>query len=307
MAIAAEETLTRYLSDCAFNVKTSDYNRIQCETCNCSRSIYCFDCCRLLIHPDRWPVPIQQGSVRLPFKIDIILDDRRSSATGVQLKTLMDSAPPTKSNPLFLIEDDTIRDDCSNECRLFDVEQKDDIPSYSGAESSATYLLFPGPNSQPISSLLDANGPSSLKRLVVLDCKWSKSSTRFHPCIANLPRVHLDRATKRSFYWRWHNAGEGMLSTIEAVYYSAWEVATVRDDFTDEDRDNLVQLLWIFGLQRQIIQTKYAEGKVKHYKHDAIVPFKEDSKQVQRSRRAKQGMQRERATRNNGQDRVIEN
>jgi hypothetical protein len=292
MADNAEDAMVRFLEECSLQVSGSSFLRDRCETCSGSRSIYCFECCKLLIPRSVWPPSIRDGTLRLPFDVDIVLNDRRSSATGVQLQTVMRAVEAT----LIQTETTTIR---SGTCQLYDIDQGDVLPDYSN-HTEGTFLLFPVKDSRPLSSLLDDSGGSEpvVKKLVVLDCKWSKSSDRFHPSLFNLPRVHLDRVPKHSYYWRWHNAGEGMLSTIEAIYFSAWHIATVRPDFSASDRGNLVDMLWLFGLQREIIQTKYREGKVKRYKHETGVPFLEDAKEFQRSLRAKQRLEREQAAKN---------
>lgn len=285
----AEEALVRYLDECVTEATNDDFSRTRCEACSSSRSMYCFDCLRLLVPRERWPEPVRDGRLRLPFDVDIILDDRRSSATGVQLKTILASM-------LAQEEEEEVHSAkpirTRGACHLYDIDRDEEIPNYSEAKDGETFLLFPGPTSQAFSTIVDTTGTTRVKRLVVLDCKWSRSSIRFHPSIADLPRVHLDRVPKHSFYWRWHNAGEGMLSTIEAIYYSAWEVATVCPDFSKDDRANLVHLLWLFGLQREIIQSRYKEGKVKCFKQEPSVPFLEASKEFNRSLRSKQKLKR---------------
>jgi DTW domain len=290
MADNAEEAMVHFLEECSLQVSRNSFPRERCETCSGSRSVYCFECCKLLIPRSEWPPPIRDGTLHLPFDVDIVLNDRRSSATGVQLKTVMRAVETTLMQTAAT---------ATTSCELYDLDQGDALPDYSN-HTEGTFLLFPGEDSKPLSSLVNDSVGSKpvVKKLVVLDCKWSKSSDRFHPSLLNLPRVHLDRVPKHSYYWRWHNAGEGMLSTIEAIYFSAWQVAIVRPDFSISDRDNLVYMLWLFGLQREIIQTKYREGKVRRYKHETGVPFSEDAKEFQRSLRAKQRLEREQAAKN---------
>lgn len=64
-----------------------------------------------------------------------------------------------------------------------------------------------------------------INRLDLLDCKWIKSSLRLASSLASLPRVHLDNQSCKSYYWRLHTVGEGMVSTVEALYFAAWEGA----------------------------------------------------------------------------------
>lgn len=276
----AEEVLVRFLDECSTEATINEFPRTSCATCNASRSMYCFDCFRLLVPRDRWPEPLLDGSLRLPFDVDIILDDRRSSATGVQLKVIMASIAGDDS--------EIAGGRCRSSCRLYDIDRGEEVPNFCKAAAEGAFLLFPDNTSKPLSSIVDSSGASRVKRLVILDCKWSKSSIRFHPSIADLPRVHLDRVQKHSFYWRWHNAGEGMLSTVEALYYCAWDVATVCPDFTRDDRAKLVNMLWLFGLQREVIQTRYRDGNIKTFKHKPTAPFLETTKEFNRALRQKQ-------------------
>jgi DTW domain-containing protein YfiP len=118
-------------------------------------------------------------------------------------------------------------------------------------------------------------------RLVVLDCKWARRSIRLHPSIARLPRVHLDDPPAESYYWRWHNSGEGMLSTVEAVYYAAWQVgAELR---WQQDRlEDLAALFWLFRHQRDAIRNWYEHGDGRY--HPAPLPFTEAGKEFNRTK-----------------------
>lgn len=255
----AEKLLVEFLTECS-EVEGASH-RVHCHVCGASRSLYCPDCCRIVIPKEKWPKVIQGGSLRLPFLVDIILDDRRASSTGVQVATIM-------SESLMISP-------ASPRVRLF--EEDKGIPDYSNEQG--TFLLFPGPSSVPMSSLAKT---SAIKRLVFLDCKWTKTSSRMHPTIQNLQRVHLDHSFRQSYYWRWHTAGEGMISTVEAVYVSAWQVATEKG-WDETERKKLLYLLWLFGLQREVIRRRYElDGGKTLPEH---LPFSEDGKQYQRNLR----------------------
>jgi hypothetical protein len=76
-----------------------------------------------------------------------------------------------------------------------------------------------------------------------------------------------------------------MLSTVEAIYYSSWQVA-IAQKWTAAERENLVCLLYIFCVQRYLIQQKYEKNEVKGVKQESpMVPFTEDGKEFQRSLR----------------------
>jgi len=310
----AEAALARFLEHCSQEVVTPSSSQLlrtprgRCDQCGASRSLYCFDCCRLLLSADQWPASVRDGSLRLPFGVDLILDDRRSSSTGVQLKTLMDHAASKAA--AADVDHQQQRTNKNNSVRLFDMELNEKIPDYASSqdERGGTFVLFPGPTSQPLSELV-GNNHNEIRRLVVLDCKWSRSSVRLKPAIAALPRVHLDCVPQHSYYWRWHNAGDGMLSSAEAIYFAAWQVATsllVRDNddvhdpptsspscWSTEDRDKLVNLMWLFGLQREIIAQRYKrDGRLVRKsacagddEEEPVLPFSEDYKNASRALR----------------------
>ena len=237
-------------------------SRVQCPNCETSRLLYCFDCLEILVPKHHWPEIIRDTKLELPFSIDIVLDEKRSKATGIHVATLLKQCT-NNGRPL---------------CRLIDVETES-IPDYSKEAAIGTFLLFPGSDSRPLSSV----DPGCIQKLVLLDCKWAKSSIRLHPSIACLPKVHLD-AEHETFFWRWHLEGTGMLSTAEAVFYSAWEVATARK-WPSSKRKELVYLLWIFMLQREHIREQWTKNDASKKSACPYLPFTEDAKEFHRSLR----------------------
>jgi DTW domain-containing protein YfiP len=200
--------------------------------------------------PSDWPEALH--TTQLPFNLHIILHDKRKAATGIHA-VVLDRASPH-----------------ANQVTLIDIERDEAIPEYSNPKQ--TFLLFPSEDSIPLSSVKD-----DISTLVVLDCKWTRTSSREHPGIASLPKVHLSRPPTRSNYWRWHSAGPGMLCTIEAIYEAATEVA---------DTNNYLHLLWLFGLQRSYIsraRTKSGDD----------LPFAHHSKEDQHMLRRTKGTEKQ--------------
>mmetsp|Transcript_29642 Transcript_29642/g.48909 ORF Transcript_29642/g.48909 Transcript_29642/m.48909 type:complete len:289 (+) Transcript_29642:135-1001(+) len=198
--------------------KQKAWPRVQC--CGTSRSLYCCECYSLLVPESEWP----KSANRLPFNLHIILHDRRNAATGLHAKVLNEN--------LVVAEDSNIH----NAVQVFDLERLDPLPTNY---SKGTYLLFPSDDSVPLESVRH-----QVKTLVVLDCKWTRSSSRQDPRLVRLPRVHLTHPPAKSYYWRWHSAGPNCLSTMEAIYEAANEV---QPPTSDADR---LTWLWLFGLQR---------------------------------------------------------
>jgi len=273
--IDVERSVQEYLD--SFIADSTTFDRMFC--CETSSSLYCSNCCNLLVPDDSLPSSLHNISLNLPFNLDIILDDRRASATGLHAVALLNNT-----------NNSTI-DKSSNSVQLIDVANNDEIPRYS--QQNDTYLLFPSPGeSIPLESV-----SSKVKTLVVLDCKWTKSSIcRKNNDLSLLQKLHLSNPPKQSFYWRWHNEGPGMISTIEAIYYAAFEVlqkknstilqSTVTTNDQLADTNNLLHLLWLFGHQRAaILRSAQDKGKPP--------PFTKEGKEAQREMRRQKGTWRQ--------------
>ena len=187
------------------------------KCCGASRSLFCSECFNLVVPRSDLPSCIRDGSLKLPFNLHILLDDQRTSATGLHAATLLGKEQVT----------------------LVDIKRGDSVQDYR--DCSQTYVLFPSTDSVPLSSVRD------ISTLVVLDCKWTQPA-RAQSFVSELQRVHLSSPPKQSHFWRSHTAAQGCLSTIEAIYYAALEV--------DPHNSDLIHLLWLFGRQRAAIQSR---------------------------------------------------
>lgn len=251
--------------------------RVEC--CSSSRSFYCPECCTVLIPRDDWPASIQNGSLALPFTLDIVLDakERRTSSTGIQIMAIRNAlatnctrsqhqrdhedltrdTPSSRSSDSLWWRDANLYDLSRvqlpqyNDCDVqFEKQDPDDGSNTNIISEIGTYVLFPQKGkSVPISSVA-----GKLKRLVVLDIKWSKLGliTTNTPALTALPFVHLESPPPQSHFWRWHNAGDGMLSTAEAIYYAALEAGAARG-WTEKEQDQIIDVMWLFALQRSIV------------------------------------------------------
>jgi len=229
--------------------------------------------------------------------------------------------------------------------RLIDLERDEPLPNYVQEQEEfreQVYVLFPSDQSVPLSSVYqqenssgeestgvdtpnihDTSQPTPSQnnnnnkptiRLIVLDCKWTGYKRLLEStCLSTLPQVHLDHPPTQSFYWRWHSAGEGCLSSAEAVFWAAWQwprrIANNNNNHhhrqpeteeplapTDEpnhDPDStLLDLLWLFAVQRALIQKRFqSEPTPRTIPH---LPFSPQAKDHARKLRAKQGEARRR-------------
>ncbi len=259
-----EQKLASYLDDFVTNKRS--YPRV--EHCGKSRGLYCEQCHELLIPREDWPLPISNGTLHLPFDLDIILSDRKRSSSGLHAVVLLNASEEGRKRKKNYDDEEDFRTTIT---RLVDTNEGDEIPSY---DKSDTYLLFPSKTSIPLSE-----AASKIRRLVVLDCKWTKTVSHNLPQLQNIQHVHLDKdfRPQESYYWRWHNAGKGMCSTLEAIYFSALQVATEKQ-LNEEEVSNLIHIMWLFAIQRSAtIDTARREGKPD--------PFSVEGKERQRNLR----------------------
>jgi len=236
----------------------ASWGRVPC--CGSSRSLYCPECFRLLVPESQWPRAIRDGGLDLPFELCVILSDRRRKATGIQALSILTAVGS---------EDRGERRERHH--KLIDIERGEEVPCLED-KIDETFLLFPSPGeSIPLESVA-----SKVSRLVVLDCTWKKVSSKFHPELSKLTKVHLTESysPKESHIWRYHSEGSGMLSTIEAVYFAALEVTDSKMD----GKIDLIHLLWLFALQRAATcNAAQREGRLE--------PFSEAGKEWKRLQR----------------------
>jgi hypothetical protein len=206
-----------------------------------------------------------------------------------------DDMSVTRSSLKDHTEDSGVPSSSTGSVKLVDLAT-DEIPKYRDSDDSI-FLLFPSPGvSVPLESVA-----SKVSTLVVLDCKWTKSKLcRTDEDLSSLPKVHLSSPPEKSFYWRWHNAGPGMLSSIEAIYYAAVEVMRIKHKYLLDagqisqsesrnlliDRNNVIHLLWLFGHQRA--------ATFKSAEHAGILaPGTDEGKEMQRAMRKQKGTWRQ--------------
>jgi DTW domain len=274
--------------------------------CNTSRSLYCPECYRVLIPIEEWPMCIQNvDGLQLPFAMDIILGrkERRNSSSGIQMIVLcqmMKIVSATKHKNVTNNSDhhyDTQEGNPSDSfwwrnTRLYDLNRGDTIPSYPSNTTTTrpptTFILFPTKTSVPLSSVAE-----KIEKLVVLDVKWTRSGLiQLDSSLSALPAVHLEYPPQQSQFWRWHNRGEGMLSTMEAIYFAAIEVSIVRG-WSQRKREKIISIVWLFALQRRaIIHCQQRNHQDTGSVRDVVMPmpFSTEGKTQQRNFRIRRNI-----------------
>jgi len=184
-----------YLRECETTFSTSKpAPRIEC--CGKNQRIYCNSCGKAFNSSTNPTLPSP------PFEIEVIRHDKADQATGIQLKAL----------DVASVVDYSSDDENNNPQKTYD--------------ENTTYILFPSASSQPIT---DPSVSANIKKLLVFDCKWTKSISLQSPAFKNLKHVKLGNPPPESRYWRWHNGDPGFLCTVEATVVALIEATGDRD------------------------------------------------------------------------------
>lgn len=314
-------------SQIVYDILEKKKERVLC--CSRKRCLYCPECLKILFLEDR-KEDVVESRVQLPFKLDIALFDRRTSSTGLHAYMLLSESNHNKDHQLTVSGSTEYDED--ERVRLFDLERGKDLPDYSKQKDrKTTFILFPSKDSIPLSDVAH-----NVSRLIVMDCKWTRTNPNYIMSKFNsqegdddviIKKVHLSNPPSSSHYWRWHNAGEGMISTIEAVYCAAWEIEMSRrcgqhicksnppsfchtesetesdtrnnniienkndsitnaadSTVTQQKHDPLLNILFLFAVQRAIIQSKAM-------KENRTLPYSEHGKEEQRALRRREDVE----------------
>jgi DTW domain len=289
-----ERRFIDYLKDVASSSSSSSTSK-RAFCCNTSRSLYCPECFKVLIPPEEWPPSIRNfRDLELPFAMDIILGrkERRNSSSGIQMMAICHmmkcSATPRNINATE-VDDNYNEPQGARFCEqggawwkdggFYDVNRGESVPSYPTDSKPITFVLFPSKKSVPISSVAD-----KIQRLVIMDVKWTRSGIiDLNPSLSSLTAVHLEYPPKQSQFWRWHNNGEGMLSTMEAIYFAAMEISAARG-WPQKKREKIIDIMWLFALQRRaIIHQRLRESE----ETTEPMPFSVEGKRQQRDFRVR--------------------
>ncbi|CAI5705382.1 unnamed protein product [Peronospora effusa] len=215
------------------------WQRLPCTSCHRSYKFYCPKCNIPLGVPKNVTVP----SLKLPLRIDIWFQDKIKKSTAPHAKVL--APQDVEIIPYPLVNDST------------------NLIKYTRNNAVVVYPSFEAETMDEISS----NELRNLRTLIFIDCPWQKASVIIKdPTLANLRHVKLAHPPKESNFWRYHKAGAGCVSTIEAIqlmleeYTAAAEKAAITLPKGSETTQ-LSDLLFFFKLQFSRI--------VEHFENEA--------------------------------------
>uniref|UniRef100_K3WYM5 tRNA-uridine aminocarboxypropyltransferase 1 n=1 Tax=Globisporangium ultimum (strain ATCC 200006 / CBS 805.95 / DAOM BR144) TaxID=431595 RepID=K3WYM5_GLOUD len=166
------------------------WTRVPCPSCNRSYKFYCPECCITIGKPEDVAVP----SLTLPLQVHIWFQDKKKKSTAPHAKVLAPQSVDIIQYPL------------DKEGETLAVYTRED-----------TVVVYPTYESETLADLTPED-LQQVKTLVFIDCPWQKAPAILHdPALVNLRCVKLAKPPLESKFWRYHKAGKGCVSTIEAI------------------------------------------------------------------------------------------
>ncbi|KAL4138821.1 hypothetical protein KRP22_002499 [Phytophthora ramorum] len=229
------------------------WERIPCTSCQRSYKFYCPKCNIPLGVPQSVTVPV----LKLPLQVHVWFQDKIKKSTAPHAKVL---AP----QDVEIIPYPPAKD-------------KDALLSYTRETAVVVYPSFEAETLEEIK----AEELRDIRTLIFIDCPWQKAPVIMtDPAIANLRHVKLAQPPKESNFWRYHKAGAGCVSTIEAIQLMLEEytVAAKKAEITLPEVSKLSDLLFFFKLQFKRIVEQFEDES----NPDRKPPMEADEKERRR-------------------------
>ncbi|KAJ0392373.1 hypothetical protein P43SY_011877 [Pythium insidiosum] len=234
----------------------TSWTRAQCPTCEHSYKFYCPKCCVPVGVPAGTAVP----SLVLPLQVHIWFQDKIKKSTAPHAKVL--APQDAQIVPYPLSESDNASLDYDRDRVL---------------------VVYPTNHSETMPEMT-AEDLSKVNTLVFIDCPWQKAPVILQdPKLEGLRCVKLATPPAQSKFWRYHQAGAGCVSTIEAIqlmledYTKAMNAASLPLRAGSESTD-LSDLLFFFKL----LYSHIAETYEKDPRQNRKPPMDEHEKERQR-------------------------
>ncbi|GLD98610.1 hypothetical protein PINS_up007327 [Pythium insidiosum] len=178
------------------------WTRAQCPTCEHSYKFYCPKCCVPVGVPDGTTVP----ALTLPLKVDIWFQDKIKKSTAPHAKVLAPQDAQIVPYPLSESDNAALDYDRDRVLVVYPTNQSETMPE------------------------MTAEDLAKVTTLVFIDCPWQKAPVILQdPKLQGLRCVKLATPPAHSKFWRYHQAGDGCVSTIEGTNGAQ----RIRDDIRD--------------------------------------------------------------------------
>ncbi|KAF4028722.1 DTW domain-containing protein [Phytophthora infestans] len=202
------------------------WTRGPCTSCQRSYKFYCPKCNIPLGAPDNVTVP----ALKLPLQVHVWFQDKIKKSTAPHAKVLAPQDVQIVPYP---------------------AKGGETLPTYTRENAVVVYPSFEAETLEQI----NAEELRDIRTLIFIDCPWQKAPVIMtDPAITDLRHVKLAQPPKESNFWRYHKAGAGCVSTIEAIqlmleeYTAAAKRAEISLPEGSEDTQ-LSDLLFFFKLQ----------------------------------------------------------
>ena len=200
------------------------WQRQPCPRCKKSSQFYCTKCLVVVGNAPQVTIP----ALDLPVQIHIMFRDRWFKSTSVHAQLV---AP--------------------NHVQIY--QFPDEIPQYFCAENAV--VVYPSPDATCLESLVTTT-TTRIDHMIFIDSPWQQAKNiTLHESLAHLPRVKLKNPPEYSAFWRYHGAGKGCVSTVEAIrwmleeYNQVYELGYPSETYFED-------MLFFFNLIRQQIERR---------------------------------------------------
>ncbi|CAI5728929.1 unnamed protein product [Hyaloperonospora brassicae] len=203
------------------------WQRLPCTSCQRSYKFYCPKCNIPLGAPEDVTVP----ALTLPLQVHVWFQDKIKKSTAPHAKVL---APQDVEILPYPVAKDLA-----------------DRLQYTRESAVVVYPSFAAETLDEMST----EELQAIRTLIFIDCPWQKAPVIMtDDAIAHLRHVKLARPPQESNFWRYHKAGAGCVSTIEAIHLMLEEYTAAAKTRSMSLREGseitqLSDLLFFFKLQ----------------------------------------------------------
>ncbi|DAZ97035.1 TPA: hypothetical protein N0F65_012904 [Lagenidium giganteum] len=215
------------------------------------------------------PAGVTVPAMKLPLNVHVYFQDKIRKSTAPHAKVL---APQDTEVIMFPPED----------------PEKQPLPTYSAED---TFVVYPTNQSETLPTMA-VDDLKKMKTLVFIDCPWQKAPAIMSDAsLAHLRCVKLAKPPAESKFWRYHQAGAGCVSTIEAIQLMLQEYVEAMKQHElplreGAEETNLDDLLFFFHLLYSTITERYESDPKMFRKPPMDEAEKERQRELRRQKEA---------------------
>ena len=216
------------------------FKRERCQNCGLKTVFFCPNCFKPLTSEEEKLIP----KITLPKKVLIMRRDKPRRNTAAQIKTLAYDHTIIHDLPL------TSKDERKSRCYPdIEIEELNNIDKETDA-----VILYPSENAVTFEEMSN-DEIEKLKYIIIIDCPWRRTRAILDlPVLNKIKHVKLKNIPKQGRFWRVPPAGEGYLSTVEALRYAFRELPPSNNNKSHIEETD--KLLFFFNHMEIVVNAK---------------------------------------------------